>query len=214
MANPLNRALRSTLVPGAGLTMPGAGNALTARAIESTGRKTPIVSGAAVANTDLGVPDIGLVSLNDLVNHVVPIRNAVNIPIPILADGGTAFGNAVNTRHTVRTLEQAGANAILLEDQAFPKRCGHFENKEVISKEEMVQKIKAAVDARTDLEMMLLARTDAPAEEGLQHLNDLGSIEGMEDALMVFEDRQKLVAQDYFSDLAARYGMRPVSVRP
>lgn len=296
MANPLNRAMRAALVPGAGLLMPGAGNALAARIIESTGHKTLIVSGAAVANSYLGVPDIGLVSLNELVNHVAAIRDAVNIPI--LVDGDTGFGNAINTRHTVRTLERAGANAIMLEDQSFPKRCGHFENKEVISKDEMVQKIKAAVDARTDSDMMLLARTDARAVEGLQsamdrarayqeagadflfieaplsldeleaiprevpgihmcnmviggktpllhrevlgqmgyavvtyanaalqasmlgmqrvlqHLNDRGSIEGIEHELMMFEDRQKLVAQEYYSDLAARYGTRPASVRP
>ncbi len=165
MSKSLNRILREALVPGAGVLMPGAGNALAARIIESTGHKVLMVSGAAVANSYLGVPDIGLVSLNELVNNVSAVRDAVNIPI--LVDGDTGFGNALNARHTIRTLERAGANAIMLEDQTFPKRCGHFENKTIISREEMVEKIKAAVDARTDDDMMILARTDARAIEGL-----------------------------------------------
>ena len=146
--------------------MPGAGSALTARAIEAAGFQLMMVSGAAVANTYLGMPDIGLVSVTELASHVAAIRDAVNIPV--LADADTGFGNALNTRRTVKLLERAGANAIMLEDQTYPKRCGHFEGKQVISKAEMVSKIKAAVDARTDPDMMILARTDARAIEGLQ----------------------------------------------
>lgn len=162
----LNQTLRRDLVPGAGHLMPGAANALAARVIEATGHKMLMVSGAAVANTYLGVPDIGLVSLAELAGHVGAIRDAVNIPI--LVDGDTGFGNAVSVVHTVRVLERAGANAIMLEDQTFPKRCGHFEGKDIISKEEMVQKIKAAVDTRENDSLMILARTDSRAVEGLQ----------------------------------------------
>lgn len=162
----LNETLRRDLVPGAGHLMPGAANALAARVIEATGHKMLMVSGAAVANTYLGVPDIGLVSLAELAGHVGAIRDAVNIPI--LVDGDTGFGNAVSVVHTVRVLERAGANAIMLEDQTFPKRCGHFEGKDIISKEEMVQKIKAAVDTRENDSLMILARTDSRAVEGLQ----------------------------------------------
>jgi 2-methylisocitrate lyase-like PEP mutase family enzyme len=166
MSDSLNRVLRKELVPGAGLLMPGAGNALTARVIESTGHRLLIVSGAAVANSYLGVPDIGLLSLAELAGHVAAIRDAVNIPVVV--DGDTGFGNAINVGHTVRVLERAGANAIMLEDQTFPKRCGHFDNQEIISSKEMVQKIKAAVDARRDPDMMIMARTDARAVEGLE----------------------------------------------
>lgn len=162
----LNQTLRRDLVPGAGHLMPGAANALAARVIEATGHKMLMVSGAAVANTYLGVPDIGLVSLAELAGHVGAIRDAVNIPI--LVDGDTGFGNAVSVVHTVRVLERAGANAIMLEDQTFPKRCGHFEGKDIISTEEMVQKIKAAVDTRENDSLMILARTDSRAVEGLQ----------------------------------------------
>ena len=162
----LNKTFRQALTPGAGHVMPGAANALAAHVIEATGHSMLMVSGAAVANTYLGVPDIGLVSLSELAGHVGAIRDAVNIPI--LIDGDTGFGNAISVIHTVRVLERAGANAIMLEDQTFPKRCGHFEGKDVISKAEMVQKIKAAVDTRTDDNMMILARTDSRAVEGLE----------------------------------------------
>ena len=166
MSQSLNAQLRTMLVPGAGIIMPGAGNALSARIIEATGHQCLLVSGAAVTNNFLGMPDIGLISLAELVNHTSAIRNAVNIPI--LVDADTGFGNAINVRHTVRSLERAGANAIFIEDQTYPKRCGHFDNQEVVPKDEMVQKIKAAVDARQDPNMMLLARTDSRSVEGLE----------------------------------------------
>ncbi len=128
----LNKNFRQALTPGAGHVMPGAANALAARVIEATGHSMLMVSGAAVANTYMGVPDIGLVSLSELAGHVGAIRDAVNIPI--LIDGDTGFGNAISVIHTVRVLERAGANALMLEDQTFPKRWGHFEGKDVIRK--------------------------------------------------------------------------------
>jgi 2-methylisocitrate lyase-like PEP mutase family enzyme len=166
MKQSLNKVLRRDLVRGAGHIMPGAANALAARVIEAAGHRMMMVSGAAVANTYLGVPDIGLVSVTELAAHVAAVREAVNIPI--LADADTGFGNAINTRRTVKLLERAGANAIMLEDQTYPKRCGHFEGKDVIPKDEMVAKLKAAVDARLDPDLMILARTDARAVEGFE----------------------------------------------
>ncbi|HUP98271.1 MAG TPA: oxaloacetate decarboxylase [Usitatibacter sp.] len=166
MKESLNKVLRRELRRGAGHIMPGAANALAGRVIEAAGHKMMMVSGAAVANTYLGVPDIGLVSVTELASHVAAVRDAVNIPI--LADADTGFGNAINTRRTVKLLERAGANAIMLEDQTYPKRCGHFEGKDVIPKAEMVAKLKAAVDARVDPDLMILARTDARAVEGFE----------------------------------------------
>jgi 2-methylisocitrate lyase-like PEP mutase family enzyme len=167
LMNPsLNRILRERLVDGAGLVMPGAANALTARLIEAAGHPLIMVSGAAVANTFLGVPDIGLSSVTELALHVQAVREAVGIPI--VADADTGFGNALNVRRTVRTLERAGANAIMLEDQTCPKRCGHFDGKDVIPLEEMTAKIRAAVDAREDPDLVILARTDARAVEGFE----------------------------------------------
>jgi 2-methylisocitrate lyase-like PEP mutase family enzyme len=166
MSTSMNRRLRQLFVPGAGLIMPGAGNALAARVIEATGHPVMLISGAAVANNYLGQPDLGLVSLNELVNHVAAIRNVVNIPI--IVDADTGFGNAISVRQTVRGCERAGTNGILIEDQTFPKRCGHFDNHEVIEKDEMVQKIRAAVDARTDPDMMIGARTDSRGIYGIE----------------------------------------------
>ncbi len=166
MAESLNKVLRRELVAGAGHLMPGAGNALAARIIEAAGHKMMLISGAAVANTFLGVPDLGLTSVTELAAHVAAARDVVGIPI--LADGDTGFGNAINARRTVQLLERAGANAIMLEDQTYPKRCGHFDGKDVIPMAEMVNKLKAAVDARVDPDLMILARTDARAIEGFE----------------------------------------------
>ncbi|MFT3816703.1 MAG: oxaloacetate decarboxylase [Rubrivivax sp.] len=166
MSESLNKQLRRKLVAGAGHVMPGAGNALAARVIEATGHEMLMVSGAGVANSYLGVPDIGLLSVTELAGHVTAIRDAVNLPL--LVDADTGFGNAINTRRTVKLLERAGANAIMLEDQTYPKRCGHFDGKDVVPCREMVSKLKAALDARTDPDLMILARTDARAVEGFE----------------------------------------------
>lgn len=165
-ANIIHAQLRAELRVGAGMLMPGAGNALAARFIERAGFRSLMVSGAAVANSYLGMPDIGLVSVTELAQHVAAVREAVNLPI--LADADTGFGNALNTRRTVQLLERAGANAIMLEDQTYPKRCGHFDGKGVVPVQEMVAKIKAAADARQDEGLMILARTDARAVEGFE----------------------------------------------
>ena len=161
-----SQAMRRLLVPGAGHVMPGVANALAARVVEAAGYDMMMVSGAAVANTYLGVPDLGLVSVTELAGHVAAIRDVVSIPL--LVDADTGFGNAINARRTVKLLERAGANAIMLEDQTYPKRCGHFEGKDVVPREEMVSKLKAAVDARVDGDLMILARTDARAVEGFE----------------------------------------------
>lgn len=165
MADSLNRQLARELIRGAGLLVPGAANALAARVIESVGFRALEVTGAGIANSYLGIPDVGLVTATELVNHVTAMRDAVNIPL--LVDADTGFGNPLNVGRTVRQLERAGANVIQIEDQVAPKRCGHFDGKAVVPKAEMVQKIKAAVDARHDHGMMILARTDARAVEGL-----------------------------------------------
>jgi len=148
------------------LLVPGAANALTARIIEDLGFEAIYLTGAGLANTELGVPDIGLVTLTDLARATAAIAAATSLPL--IVDADTGFGNAVNVAHTVRTLERAGAAAIQLEDQSFPKRCGHFAGKELIRGAEMVGKIKAAVDARHSRDCLIVARTDARAVEGLE----------------------------------------------
>ena len=145
--------------------IPGTPNALFANVIESLGYECAYVTGAGIANMYLGVPDIGLVTLSELAEHVSAISDSVNIPI--LVDGDTGFGNAINTRHTVKVLERAGAAGMQIEDQLFPKKCGHFEGKAVSPLPEMIQKIKASVDARTDSSFQIIARTDALAIDGI-----------------------------------------------
>ncbi len=148
------------------IVLPGAANALGARIIEDVGFDAAYVTGAGVANTFLGAPDLALLSLTQMADHVAAMSAAVSIPLVVDAD--TGYGNAVNVRHTVRTLERAGASAIQLEDQTFPKRCGHFDGKDVIESHEMVQKIRAAVEAREDPDLLLIARTDARAVHGIE----------------------------------------------
>jgi 2-methylisocitrate lyase-like PEP mutase family enzyme len=158
-------SLRPLVDSGRTLVLPGAANALTARIVEDIGFEAVYVTGAGLTNTLLGSPDIGLLSLPELVSQVIAIRNAVDIPIVVDAD--TGFGNAVNVWNAVRLLESAGGNAVQLEDQTFPKRCGHFSGTEVIDCDEMVQKVRAAVEARSTTEFLIIARTDARASHGL-----------------------------------------------
>jgi 2-methylisocitrate lyase-like PEP mutase family enzyme len=158
------KILRAKLEERRGLLVPGAANALAARIIEDLGFEAVYVTGAGVTNTFWGMPDLAFLSLTEIAQHTAAIRDAVNIPI--IVDADTGFGNAVNVRHSVRVLERAGADAIQIEDQTSPKQCGHFEKKAVISVEEMAGKVKAAVDARTSGDLLIVARTDALAIEG------------------------------------------------
>jgi 2-methylisocitrate lyase-like PEP mutase family enzyme len=158
-------ALRDIVASRSGVLLPGAPNALAARIIADLGFRAIYLTGAGLTNMSLGLPDLGFMDLSQAVAHTMAIRNVTELPIVVDAD--TGFGNAVNVTHTVRMLERAGASAIQIEDQASPKRCGHFEGKELISAREMVAKVKAAVDARRE-GIVVIARTDARAGEGFQ----------------------------------------------
>jgi 2-methylisocitrate lyase-like PEP mutase family enzyme len=161
-----SETLSSRLAAGKPLLLPGAPNALTARILEDCGFEAVYVSGAGVANSYLGVPDIGLLTLPELAGHVAAIREAVSLPLVVDAD--TGFGNPINVRRTVRSLQHAGANAIQIEDQVEPKRCGHFSGKQVISASDMVRKIEAAQDSRSSDDFLIIARTDSFAVHGLE----------------------------------------------
>jgi 2-methylisocitrate lyase-like PEP mutase family enzyme len=146
------------------LIAPGVYDPLTALIAERAGFEALYVSGAAIAYTRLGRPDIGLVSMSEVIETVALIRDRVRAHLVVDAD--TGYGNALNVLRTVRLLERAGANAIQLEDQDFPKRCGHLDDKTLIPAPEMIGKIKAAVDARASADTLIIARTDAVAVEG------------------------------------------------
>ncbi|MGA8650704.1 MAG: isocitrate lyase/phosphoenolpyruvate mutase family protein [Xanthobacteraceae bacterium] len=162
--------LKALLARRAAVTVPGAANALFARVIEDLGFEAVYVTGAGIANMLLGVPDVGLTTMTEVSETIAAIADVVSVPI--IVDADTGYGNAVNVVRTVRTLERAGAAGIQIEDQVFPKKCGHFAGKDVIAAEEMVQKIKAAVDARRDPSLQIIARTDARAVEGLERALD------------------------------------------
>lgn len=149
-----------------GVLVPGAFNALSAKVIEDLGFEAIYITGAGVTNMWFGMPDQGFMGLAEIADHTARIRDAVELPL--IVDADTGFGNALNVYHTVRTLERAGADCIQLEDQVAPKRCGHFSGKEVISTDEAVSKIQAAVDARRDDNLLILARTDAAATHGFE----------------------------------------------
>lgn len=158
--------LKDMVAARRGVLVPGAFNALSAKVIEDLGFEAIYVTGAGVTNMWLGLPDQGFMGLAEIADHTARIRDAVSLPL--LVDADTGFGNALNVYHTVRTLERAGADCIQLEDQVAPKRCGHFNGKEVVSTEEAVSKIKAAVDARRDPNLLVMARTDAAATHGFE----------------------------------------------
>jgi 2-methylisocitrate lyase-like PEP mutase family enzyme len=147
------------------IVVPGAANAMFARAIEDLGFEAVYVTGAGIANMELGMPDIGLTTMTEVAEIVA--RLASGVSIPIIADADTGYGNPLNIVRTVRTFERAGAAGIQIEDQIFPKKCGHFAGKEVIPIGEMLDKIRAAVDARQDSDLQIIARTDIRAVEGL-----------------------------------------------
>jgi 2-methylisocitrate lyase-like PEP mutase family enzyme len=159
------QALRALVDARRGALLPGAFNALSARVIADLGFPAIYVTGAGVTNMQLGLPDQGYMGLAEIAEQTARIRDAVELPL--IVDADTGFGNALNVRHTIRTLERAGADCIQLEDQVSPKRCGHFAGKDVIATAEMVGKIRAAVDARHDSGLLILARTDARAVHGV-----------------------------------------------
>src|SRR6476620_4982231 len=155
--------LRELIAKGA-IMLPGVPNAAMARQVERVGFDAVYVSGAGMANATAGVPDIGLLSMTEVVMLAGHVANAVTIPA--IVDADTGFGGAENVGRTIRELEAAGLAGCHIEDQEFPKRCGHLAGKSIVDVEEMVGRIKAAVASRLDPNFMIIARTDARAVEG------------------------------------------------
>lgn len=162
----IRKRLKQRLEEKTILMAPGAYDALTAILCERAGFEALYLTGAGVSYSTLGKSDVGLITMSEMVSKATYICEAVSIPV--IADGDNGYGNAINVMRTVREYERAGVAAIQLEDQVFPKRCGHLSNKSLISTEEMVAKIHAAVDARRDENFLIVARTDARAVEGLE----------------------------------------------
>ncbi len=157
--------LRALLSAPGPLLVPGAYDALSARLVEAAGFDAVYMTGFGTTASLLGMPDVGLLSLPEMVDNAARMARAVDVPL--ISDADTGYGNAVNVARTVQQFERAGVAAIHLEDQVSPKRCGHMSGKQVVPLDEMVQKVSAAAAARTDPDFVLIARTDARAVDGL-----------------------------------------------
>ena len=152
------------------LLAPGIYDALSGLIAEQSGAQAVYLSGASIAYTRFGRSDVGLVSVSEVHDTLAAVTD--RIKIPVIVDADTGFGNALNVQRTIRNFERAGAAAIQIEDQSFPKRCGHLDGKVLIKTDEIVGKVKAAVDARKTSDTLIIARTDARAVEGLQEAID------------------------------------------
>jgi 2-methylisocitrate lyase-like PEP mutase family enzyme len=177
--------LRELLAGTAPIIAPGVYDGLTALLVEQAGFDCAYLSGASASFTRLGRPDLGLMTMTEVAETVSNIRERIDLPLVV--DGDTGFGNALNVQRTVRLFERMGASGIQLEDQTMPKRCGHLEGKQLVPVAEMRGKIHAALDARTDSNTVIVARTDAIAVDGIEEALDRGGayIEAGADVLFV-----------------------------
>ena len=203
----MSESLKARLARRPILLAPGVYDPLTASLARTAGFEALYVSGAAVAYTRLGRPDIGLVSMAEMAESIMMIRDRVDTPLIVDADNG--HGNALNMQRTMRLFERAGANALQVEDQSYPKRCGHLAEKRLIGADEMVGKIRAAVDARASAETLVIARTDAVAVEGLQAAIDRAARYAEAGADMLFVEAPGSVA-DMGAVVAALAGRAPL----
>ncbi len=168
------KRLRERLAEKEILVLPGVYDALTAKIAENTGFQGVVMGGYGVAASRLGEPDVGYLSMMEMADALRCITRAVSVPV--FADGDTGYGNSLSVMRTMREYENAGAAAILFEDQLWPKRCGHMSGKQVIDKVEHAAKIRAAADARQDKDTLLIARTDARAVHGLDDAIERGKL--------------------------------------
>lgn len=166
------------------IVAPGVADALNARLVALEGFKAIYMTGGGTSAVRLGMPDVGLLTMPEMADNAARIADASGLPV--VSDADTGYGNPINVRRTVRTFEKAGVAAIHLEDQEFPKRCGHLSGKTLIPAAEMVSKIRAACDARTDADFVIIARTDALAVEGLEAALERGRAYAEAGADMIF----------------------------
>ena len=187
------------------LLAPGIYDALSGLIAEQAGARAVYLSGASIAYTRFGRSDVGLVSASEVHDTLAAVTD--RIQIPVIVDADTGFGNALNVQRTIRNFERAGAAAIQIDDQSFPKRCGHLDGKTLISKDEMVGKIKAAIDARKETNTLIIARTDARGVEGLSEAIDRAKAyqEAGADILFIEAphsiDEMKLIRKSFGEDI-------------
>lgn len=201
-------AFRALLDSGEFLVSPGVYDGYSARLVEAAGFKSACTSGAAIANAILGVEDLGMMGLNENVNHCRQLARSIAIPLTCDADNG--YGNPMNVHYTVQMFEEAGVAGVNLEDQVSPKRCGHMPGKEVVSREEMVKKIEAACLARRDDDFVIIARTDALAGEGIDATLERIRAYIAAGADAIFPDAVK--TEDQIARVVEAAGGKPVSI--
>ncbi len=185
--------LRNLLKNEGLLIVPGASSALLGKVVELMGFKAVYASGAGIANMQFGVPDIGLVTMSEILETTKRINDATILPV--IADIDNGYGNSLNVYRTVKEFSAIGIAALQIEDQQLPKRCGHFNGKLIISKEEMVSKIKAAKDALQDSDVMLIARTDAIAVNGFEDALERGALYAEAGADILFIEAPTTIEQ-------------------
>jgi carboxyvinyl-carboxyphosphonate phosphorylmutase len=176
--------LRKMLAEPGIIVMLGAYDCLSAKLIESAGFKLVGITGAGVCASLLGIPDVGLATMTEVLNQTRNIVKATNLPV--FADCDNGYGNPINIMRTIREFEEAGVAGLWIEDQVMPKRCGHFEGKKVVPREEMFMKIRAAIEARKDPDLVIMARCDARAEFGLEEAISRGKEYAKAGADMLF----------------------------
>lgn len=185
--------LRRRLATGEILPAPGVYDALTARLVELAGFEAIFVSGAAMSASLLGLPDLGLMTVSESLDQTRRIVSATSLPV--IADCDTGYGNPLNTRRTVREFESAGVAGLFIEDQTWPKRCGHFDGKELIPARDMMQKVRAAAEARRDPDLIIIARTDAVAVDGVEAAVERARAYAAAGADMIFFEAPESAAQ-------------------
>ncbi|NOR23996.1 MAG: carboxyvinyl-carboxyphosphonate phosphorylmutase [Desulforhopalus sp.] len=185
--------LRKYIFEDSILVMPGAHDALTARIVEQAGFKAVTIGGYSASASLLGQPDLSFLTLTEMVDCIHRIVGVVDIPV--FTDGDTGHGGVLNVRRTVKEIERAGAAGMFIEDQVFPKRCGHMLGKQVIEKEEMIAKVKAAVDARVDDDFVIMARTDALAVNSLEDAIERANLFRQAGADLIFVEAPITVEQ-------------------
>lgn len=201
------KKLRDKLAGPEAVIAPGVYDALTALMVEQAGFDCAYVSGASISFTRIGRPDLGLTTLTEVADTVANMRERTEIPLVVDAD--TGFGNALNVRRSVKLLERMGASGIQLEDQTSPKRCGHLAGKSMVSADEMVGKIKAALDARADSDTLIVARTDAIAIDGIDAAMDRAHayVDAGADVLFVEAMRDQEQMQRVAGELGSRVSL-------
>jgi 2,3-dimethylmalate lyase len=193
MADERRQSLRAQLNAGKLIVAPGIYDMISARVADRMGFDALYMTGYGVAASHLGLPDAGLATYSDLLSRVAMMADGVRAPL--IADADTGYGGLLNVAHTVRGYERAGAAAMQIEDQEFPKKCGHESGKRCISAEEMVAKIRVAVEARTDPDFVIIARTDARAQFGIEEAIARGRAYGEAGADVVFVEAPESVAE-------------------